>query len=190
MPQSGDELLRGAGSGFQNTSPLSLYLGWTSRMPTSPGDPTFAAPEGVRLAGSIHVHAPGRDARQDEVRSGVHVARSAPRSCMRRRCCARWSAPTKSGWSSLAAFVGCGTGIVVWLMNADDPTRPPDSVRHRTAPNGSARWPRSIPMRTVLVPALGGLALGLGRRSASPAYDRAARSTRSRPTRCSAAACR
>jgi CIC family chloride channel protein len=60
----------------------------------------------------------------------------------------------------LAAFIGCGTGIIVWLMTATT------QLVHETLFGiGHAQRLSAMawldPMRTVLVPGIGGLALGL-----------------------------
>jgi chloride channel protein, CIC family len=60
----------------------------------------------------------------------------------------------------LAAFLGCATGVVVWLMNAA--TQLVHQVLFGIAPTERLSAMASLdPLRTVLVPAIGGLALGL-----------------------------
>ena len=89
----------------------------------------------------------------------------------------------------LAAFVGCGAGIAVWLMT--ETTQLIHELLFRIgAGERLSAMVELDPIRTVAVPTLGGLLLGPASASRSCATIRGGRSTRSRPTRCTAGACR
>ena len=137
-------------------------------MSTLPGDSTLAGTaasphrgECDRRPGCATAAAGAAGRRPRGPPSIATAAHSAKRCCMRRKRCARWSAPTRSGWSSLAAFVGCGAGIAGLADDRGDPARPPDPVRHRPerAPQRDGR--ARTPCAPCWCPAFGGLALGL-----------------------------
>jgi CIC family chloride channel protein len=128
-------------------------------MPTLPGDPTVAAPEGVSLGGqSMSIpsdetatgRGQGRRPRRP-IGSAVTHAPQVLRALVR----------ADEIWLVvLAAFLGCATGIVVWLMNSAT------QLIHQTLfgikPTERLSAMASLdPLRTVLVPALGGLFLGI-----------------------------
>src|ERR1700733_10513922 len=159
MPQSEDELLRGAGSGSKTDFGLPFFLGWTSRMPTLHGDSTLADLSDVRLAGKT------ASTVEDEATSRRGQARRPRRpigsAVMHAPQVLRALVRADEIWLVvLAAFVGCAAGIMVWLMTATT------QLIHETLFGISHTDRLSAmasldPLRTVFVPAVGGLVLGL-----------------------------
>jgi CIC family chloride channel protein len=128
-------------------------------MPTLHGDSTLAAPQGVRLADTT------ASTIQDETTSRRAQVRRPRRpigsAVMHAPQVLRALVRADEIWLVvLAAFVGCGTGIMVWLMNAT-------TQRIHETLFGIAHTQRLSamaslnPLQTVLVPAIGGLVLGL-----------------------------
>ncbi|MDB5401471.1 MAG: chloride channel protein family [Acetobacteraceae bacterium] len=128
-------------------------------MPTVHGDSTLAAPQGVRLAGK------STSTTQDETASRRAQVRRPRRpigsAVMHAPQVLRALVRADEIWLVvLAAFVGCATGIMVWLMTATT------QLIHETL-FGIAHSQRLSamssldPLRTVLVPTIGGLVLGL-----------------------------
>jgi CIC family chloride channel protein len=128
-------------------------------MPTLHGDSTVAGPEGVRIADTTaSITLDETTTRRAQVRrprrpigSAVMHAPQVLRALVR----------ADEIWLVVfAAFVGCGTGILVWLMTATT------QLIHETL-FGIAHTERLSamasldPLRTVFVPAIGGLVLGL-----------------------------
>src|ERR1700742_1258210 len=127
-------------------------------MPTLHGDSTLAGPQGVRLAETAaSITLDETTTRRAQVRrprrpigSAVMHAPQVLRALVR----------ADEIWLVVfAAFVGCGTGILVWLMTATT------QLIHETL-FGIAHTERLSamasldPLRTVFVPAVGGLVLG------------------------------
>ena len=89
----------------------------------------------------------------------------------------------------LAAFVGCGAGIAVWLMT--ETTQLIHQLLFRIGPGERLSAMVELdPIRTVAVPTLGRAAARACSAWRSCATIRGGRSTRSRPTRSTAGACR
>src|SRR4051812_15526637 len=132
-------------------------------MPTHPGDSTLAGPQGVPLPGkpasaTANVTPKGTTARRAQVRrprrpigSAVMHAPQVLRALVR----------ADEIWLVvLAAFLGCATGMSVWLMTAT--TQLIHEILFGISPSqrlSAMAW--IDPMRTVMVPAVGGLVLGL-----------------------------
>ena len=138
-------------------------------MPTLHGDTTIAGPEGVRLAGQAASAAPPVTTPPGTIPPGTTPRRPHVRRPRRPIGSAVMHAPqmlralvrADEIWLVvLAAFVGCGTGIAVWLMTATT------QLIHETlflighAERLSAMASLD-PLRTVVVPAIGGLVLGV-----------------------------
>src|ERR1700712_2400330 len=128
-------------------------------MPTLHGDSTLAGPQGARIAGKSAATASDETtSRRPQVRrprrpigSAVMHAPQVLRALVR----------ADEIWLVvLAAFVGCATGIMVWLMTATT-----QLIHQNLFGIGSSQRLSAMvsldPLRTVLVPTLGGLALGL-----------------------------
>lgn len=125
-------------------------------MPTTNGDSTLAGPDGARVAGKTASSVP--PTRRVQVRrprrpigSAVMHAPQVLRALVR----------ADEIWLVvLAAFVGCATGIIVYLMTAT--TQIVHEVLFHIGPTERLSAVRSLePLQTVLVPAVGGLVLGL-----------------------------
>jgi chloride channel protein, CIC family len=128
-------------------------------MPPPPGDSTLAGPHSARLAGELASAASGSPTnRRPQTRrprrpigSAVMHAPQVLRALVR----------ADEIWLVvLAAFLGCATGIAVWMMTGTT------QLIHETlfgiGPNQRLSAMTSLnPLRTVLVPAIGGLGLGL-----------------------------
>ena len=128
-------------------------------MPTVHGDSTLAGPQGVRLPGKP------ASASQDDVQPRRGTIRRPRRpigsAVLHAPQVLRALVRADEIWLVvLAAFLGCGTGILVWLMTSTT------QLVHETLfliepwERLSARVTLD-PWRTVIVPAVGGLALGL-----------------------------
>ena len=128
-------------------------------MPSAPGDTTLAGPQGIRT--------PGRGASVGEAEAGaprVQVRR--PRrpigsAVMHAPQVLRALVRADEIWLVvLAAFVGCGTGIAVWLMTAT--TQLVHETLFLIGPADRLSAMASLePLRTVFVPSIGGLVLGV-----------------------------
>lgn len=118
-------------------------------MPIMHGDSTIAGPPGARLDGKA-VRPPFRRARRP-IGSAVLHAPQVLRALVR----------ADEIWLVvLAAFIGCATGIVVWLMTSS--TQLIHELLFRISADQRLSAMTSLdPIRTVVVPAIGGLALGL-----------------------------
>ncbi len=128
-------------------------------MPSVPGDTTLAGPQGIRTPGkgasngNTETAAPRVQVRRPRrpIGSAVMHAPQVLRALVR----------ADEIWLVvLAAFVGCGTGIAVWLMTATT------QLIHETlfliGPDDRLSAMASLePLRTVFVPAMGGLVLGV-----------------------------
>ena len=128
-------------------------------MPTVQGNSTLADSPGVRLAGKA-ASATGADinTKRAQIRrprrpigSAVMHAPQVLRALVR----------ADEIWLVvLAAFLGCATGVIVWLMTAT--TQLVHEVLFQISPTQRLSAMASLdPIRTVLVPAFGGLLLGL-----------------------------
>ncbi len=128
-------------------------------MPSVPGDTTLAGPHGIRTPGKIA-------AVGDTATGGPRVQVRRPRrpigsAVMHAPQVLRALVRADEIWLVvLAAFVGCGTGISVWLMTATT------QLIHETlfliGPDDRLSAMASLePLRTVFVPAMGGLVLGV-----------------------------
>src|ERR1700749_1748363 len=126
-------------------------------MPTMPGDSTLAGPQGLPLAGATASTTDAGATRRAHARrprrpigSAVMHAPQVLRALVR----------ADEIWLVvLAAFLGCATGIAGWLM-----TETPQLI-HETlfgiSPSQRLSAMASLdPLRTVLVPIVGGLVLG------------------------------
>ena len=126
-------------------------------MPIAHGDTSTAEPPGIRLKGKAASDAAAESRRASARRhrrpfgSAVLHAPQVLRALVR----------ADEIWLVvLAAFLGCGTGISVWLMNAT--TQIVHQVLFHIRPDERLSAMASLdPTRTVVVPVLGGLALGL-----------------------------
>src|SRR5271157_3377098 len=128
-------------------------------MPPPPGDSTLAGPHSARLAGELaSAAAESPTNRRPQTRrprrpigSAVMHAPQVLRALVR----------ADEIWLVvLAAFLGCATGIAVWLMTATT------QLIHQTlfgiSPSERLSAMAALdPLRTVLVPTIGGLVLGL-----------------------------
>ncbi len=128
-------------------------------MPPPQGESTLAGPQGTRIAGSI---VPGPEDETLPRRAQVRRPRRPIGSAvMHAPQVLRALVRADEVWLVvLAAFVGFGTGIVVWLMTAAT------QLVHQTLFGIASNERLSAmvwldPLRSVLVPAFGGLALGL-----------------------------
>jgi CIC family chloride channel protein len=129
-------------------------------MPPPPGDSTFAGPEDARLAGGVASTADemGPIGRRAQIRrprrpigSAVMHAPQVLRALVR----------ADEIWLVvLAAFLGCATGIAVWLMT--ETTQLIHETLFGISPSQRLSAMASLdPLRTVLVPVVGGLVLGV-----------------------------
>jgi CIC family chloride channel protein len=129
-------------------------------MPPPPGDSTFAGPEDARLVGEVASTADeiGPINRRAQVRrprrpigSAVMHAPQVLRALVR----------ADEIWLVvLAAFLGCATGIAVWLMT--ETTQLIHETLFGISPSQRLSAMVSLdPLRTLLVPVVGGLVLGL-----------------------------
>ncbi len=128
-------------------------------MPTLPGDTTLAGPQGARVPGNgasaSEAEGPSRRAQVRRPRrpigSAVLHAPQVLRALVR----------ADEIWLVvLAAFIGCATGIVDWLMN--ETTQLIHQVLFQIGHGDRLSAMASLnPVRTVLVPSAGGLVLGL-----------------------------
>jgi CIC family chloride channel protein len=126
-------------------------------MPIAHGDSPTAEPPGIRLTGKAASDAAAETRRAAARRhrrpfgSAVLHAPQVLRALVR----------ADEIWLVvLAAFLGCGTGVSVWLMNAV--TQLVHQVLFNLRPDQRLSAMASLdPVRTVVVPALGGLVLGL-----------------------------
>jgi chloride channel protein, CIC family len=128
-------------------------------MPTLHGESTLADPHGVRLAGG------SAPATQNEAATRRAQARRPRRpigtAVMHAPQVLRALVRADEIWLVvLAAFVGCATGIMVWLMTATTQFVHETlfGITH-TERLSAMTW--LDPMRTILVPSVGGLVLGL-----------------------------
>src|SRR5690349_17518229 len=133
-------------SPLQTCDPSLLLARWTSRMSTLPGDSTLAGASAAPHAGRT---ASARTHRRRPFGNAVLHAPQTLRALVR----------TDEVWLVvLSAFVGCGAGILVWMMTAAT------QLVHQTLflISSSQRLSAMVeldPLRTVVVPAAGGLAL-------------------------------
>ncbi len=128
-------------------------------MPTLPGETTLAGPQGARVPGNgasaSEAEGPSRPAQVRRPRrpigSAVLHAPQVLRALVR----------ADEIWLVvLAAFIGCATGIVDWLMN--ETTQLIHQVLFQIGHSDRLSAMASLdPLRTVLVPSAGGLVLGL-----------------------------
>jgi chloride channel protein, CIC family len=128
-------------------------------MPPPPGESTLAAPHDIGLGrGSASVGETGATDRRSQIRrprrpigSAVMHAPQVLRALVR----------ADEIWLVvLAAFLGCATGIAVWLMTAT--TQLIHEVLFGIGANERLSAMASLnPLRTVIAPTIGGLALGL-----------------------------
>src|SRR3954451_21250506 len=128
-------------------------------MPTLPGDSTLAGPQGIQLPGktasTTSAEASARRAQVKRPRrpigSAVMHAPQVLRALVR----------ADEIWLVvLAAFLGCATGIAVWLMTAT--TQFIHEMLFGIGHNERLSAMASLnPLRTVIAPTIGGLALGL-----------------------------
>src|ERR1700692_2963969 len=128
-------------------------------MPPPPGDSTLAGPHSARLVGEFASAAtessPNRRPQTRRPRrpigSAVQHAPQVLRALVR----------ADEIWLVvLSAFLGCATGIMVWLMTSATQLVHETLFRIEPWERLSARVTLD-PVRTVFVPAFGGLALGL-----------------------------
>src|SRR6201996_429799 len=127
-------------------------------MPTMPGDSTLAGPQGLPLAGATASTTDAGATRRAHARrprrpigSAVMHAPQVLRALVR----------ADEIWLVvLAAFLGCATGIAVFLMTATTQLVHETLFRISSTERLSAMAALD-PIRTVLVPAVGGLALGI-----------------------------
>jgi CIC family chloride channel protein len=125
-------------------------------MPIANGDSSTADPPGIRLK--------GRAAADAKVRA-AEARRAAGRPARRRFGSAVLHAPqvlrADEIWLVvLAAFIGCATGVSVWLMNSTTQLVH-QTLFHITGSQRLSAMHTLDPIRTVVVPAVGGLFLGL-----------------------------
>src|SRR5271165_1978293 len=128
-------------------------------MPPPPGDSTLAGPHSARLAGELASAAnesptnrrPQTRRPRRPIGSAVMHAPQVLRALVR----------ADEIWLVvLAAFLGCATGIAVWMMT--ETTQLIHETLFGINPNQRLSAMTSLnPLRTVLVPAIGGLGLGL-----------------------------
>ncbi len=142
-----------------NTYLSFLPLGWTSRMSTPQGESTFADAQSVRLASKTV------SASKSETRAGRAAARRPRRpigsAVLHAPQVLRALVRADEVWLVvLAAFLGCATGVTVWLMAFTT------QLIHEVlfGIGHTQRLSAMVylnPIRTVVVPAIGGLVLGL-----------------------------
>ncbi len=128
-------------------------------MPPPPGDSTFAGPHSARFVGELASAAnesstnrrPQTRRPRRPIGSAVMHAPQVLRALVR----------ADEIWLVvLAAFLGCATGIAVWMMT--ETTQLIHETLFGISPNQRLSAMASLnPLRTVLVPAIGGLGLGL-----------------------------
>ena len=128
-------------------------------MPTLHGDSTLAAQPGVRLAGQ------STSATQDETATrrahGRRPRRPIGSAVMHAPQVLRALVRADEIWLVvLAAFLGCATGTIVWLMNATT-QRIHEILFGITQTERLSAMASLDPLPTVLVPVVGGLVLGL-----------------------------
>src|SRR6201996_2103208 len=125
-------------------------------MPTMPGDSTLAGPQGLPLAGATASTTDAGATRRAHARrprrpigSAVMHAPQVLRALVR----------ADEIWLVvLAAFLGCGTGVTVWLMN--ETTQRIHQALFGIGPSQRLSAMLSLdPLRTVFVPVIGGLVL-------------------------------
>jgi len=126
-------------------------------MSIAPGETPTAEPAGIRLTGKAASDARAEARRQ----AGRRARRPFGSAVLHAPQVLRALVRADEIWLVvLAAFIGCATGISVWLMNAT--TQLVHQVLfHITAAQRLSAMPVLDPVRTVVVPALGGLVLGL-----------------------------
>src|ERR1700679_922906 len=101
-----------------------LFFGWTFRMPTLPGDSTLAGPQGIPLPGKSASKSTSKSASTGHAAGTRRAQARRPRrpigsAVMHAPQVLRALVRADEIWLVVfAAFVGCGTGILVWLMTA------------------------------------------------------------------------
>ena len=151
--------MRRAGSGSKTVSGFLLYPGWALPMPTLHGDSTLADADGVRLAGETA--STSRDDATDGPTQSRRPRRPIGSAVMHAPQVLRALVRADEIWLVvLAAFVGCASGVMVWLMTAMT------QLVHQalfdiTRTERLSAMASLDPLREVLVPAIGGLAFGL-----------------------------
>ena len=130
-------------------------------MPTLPGDSTLAGPHGARVPGKAASTA-GSEASRQACRRSRRPRRPIGSAVMHAPQVLRALVRADEIWLVvLAAFLGCATGIVVWLMTATTQLDPRNAVRHRRDRTAQRDGARSIRCAPCWCPAFGGLVLGL-----------------------------
>jgi chloride channel protein, CIC family len=135
-------------------------------MPTSPGESVVAgtddAPPVARTASdAIEIEKPERRRADRKQRAAIRARRPFGDMVLHAPQTLRALVRTDELWLvALAAFIGCGAGVMVWLMTATT------QLIHEALFGISSTQRLSAmvelnPIRTVAVPALGGLALGM-----------------------------
>lgn len=128
-------------------------------MPTLPGDSTLAGPQGARLPGAtVSASGSGTNGKRAQVRRPRRPIGSA---FMHAPQVLRALVRADEIWLVvLAAFIGFATGIVDWLMN--EAAQLIHQALFLIGPAERLSAMASLdPIRTVLVPSVGGLVLGL-----------------------------
>jgi CIC family chloride channel protein len=141
------------------------HIVWTFRMPTSPGDTAIAGTAGVppgakpasdKAPGSDKSHAPGMH-KQTHLRPRRPFGDMVLHAPQTLRALVR----TDEIWLSvLAAFIGCGAGLMVWAMTATTQLIH-EALFGLTSTQRLSAMVSLNPIATVVVPAVGGLALGM-----------------------------
>ena len=128
-------------------------------MPTLNGDSTIAGPQGVRLAGKAASAAPdAATKKRPQVRRPRRPISSA---VMHAPQVLRALVRADEIWLVvLAAFVGCATGVMVWMMTSATQLIH-EALFFIGRTDRLSAMASLDPIRTVLVPTIGGLVLGL-----------------------------